>query len=143
MISKLLKALRTDPAGFPRRAASAVAERARLLAFRHAPGGKDYCVHYGVHRNGNAGDMALFTATRRLFDHQMGRQDWRMLPVRAPVGARDISRINAEAKAVLGGRRRADHSRLRAGQPVRLAIKSCDRGSAPAGTATGAERGGI
>ncbi|MAF30096.1 MAG: hypothetical protein CL820_10020 [Croceicoccus sp.] len=103
MISKLIKALRTDPAGFPRRAASAVAEQARLLAFRHAPGGKGYCVHYGVHRNGNAGDTALFTATRRLFDRQMGRQDWRMLPVRAPVEARDISRINAEAKAVLVG----------------------------------------
>lgn len=103
MISKLTKALRTDPAGFPRRAASAAAESARLFAFRHMPRGKDYCVHYGVHRNGNAGDTALFTATRRLFDHEFGQQEWRRLPVRALVEARDIARINAEAKAVLVG----------------------------------------
>lgn len=103
MIAKLIKALRTDPVGFPRRAASAAAEMARLQAFRHASRGQSYCVHYGVHRNGNAGDTALFTATRQLFDHDFGAQDWRLLPVREKVEGRDIARINAEAKAVLVG----------------------------------------
>lgn len=103
MIPKLIRALRTDPTGFPRRAASKLVERARLDAFRHLPQGKGYCVHYGVHRNGNAGDTALFVATRLLLDRGLGKQSWRRLPVRSPVESRDIDRINAEAKAVVVG----------------------------------------
>lgn len=102
MLTKVLNVLRTDPAGFPRRAASAAAERGRLGLFRKWT--RDgYTVHYGVHRNGNAGDTALFDATRRLFDDAFGRQHWLKLPVRSPVLAEDVDRINAHAKAVLVG----------------------------------------
>lgn len=103
MLSKVTKALRTDPAGFPRRAASAMAERGRLDAFRLLGMPSGSVVHYGVHRNGNAGDTALFTATRMLFDTRFGAQTWTRLPVRAPVRPADIDRINAHARAVVVG----------------------------------------
>lgn len=103
MLGKIWKALRTDPAGFPARAASAAAERGRLRAFRLKGMPAGGVVHYGVHRNGNAGDTALFTATRQLFDTRFGPQDWTRLPVRSAVAASDIDRINARAKAVVVG----------------------------------------
>lgn len=103
MISKLLKSLGNDPRGFVPRAASALAERGRLTAFRLGQPASGAVVHYGVHRNGNAGDTALFAATRLLFESSLGRQDWIRLPVRAPVRTADVDRINRNAKAVLVG----------------------------------------
>jgi len=103
LLAKALKSLRSDPAGFPRRAGSALAERARLEAFRLRGARQGAVVHYGVHRNGNAGDTALFAATRLLFDKQLGTQRWMKLPVRAAIQGADVDRINARAKAVVVG----------------------------------------
>lgn len=103
MLDKIFKALRNDPAGFPRRAASAAAERGRLHAFRLAGMPQGGVVHYGVHRNGNSGDTALFAATRMLFDQRFGAQQWTKLPVRSAVTTADVEKINARAKAVVVG----------------------------------------
>ena len=103
MLTKALKMLRNDPAGFPSRTSSVIAERTRLALFRRGMTGSGYTVHYGVHRNGNAGDTALFDATRKLFDTQLGCQRWQRLPVRSPVLAADVERMNSHAKAILVG----------------------------------------
>jgi polysaccharide pyruvyl transferase WcaK-like protein len=103
LYAKALKSLRSDPGGFLRRASSALAERIRLDAFRLHGTASGATVHYGVHRNGNAGDTALFAATRLLIDKQLGPQRWIKLPVRAEVRSADIDRINSRAKAVLVG----------------------------------------
>jgi hypothetical protein len=103
LIHKALRSLLKDPTGFPARAASAVAERARLYDFRVRALPSGSVVHYGVHRNGNSGDTALFGATRMLYEHRFGAQNWIKLPVRSPVRPVDIDRINARAKAVLVG----------------------------------------
>ncbi|WP_374412872.1 polysaccharide pyruvyl transferase family protein [Novosphingobium colocasiae] len=100
---KTLKSLLSDPAGFAPRAGSALLERARLAAFRRRSPQRGAVVHYGVHRNGNAGDTALFAATRLLFENHLGRQDWIKLPVRSTVRPADVERINRHAKAVLVG----------------------------------------
>lgn len=102
-MKNILRSFITDPASFPARAASAAAERARLYNFRLRPLPSGAVVHYGVHRDGNAGDTALFAATRMLYEHRFGRQSWARLPVRAPVRPGDIDRINVGAKAVLVG----------------------------------------
>lgn len=103
LLLKALKSLSSDPAGFAPRAASAFLEGARLKAFRWGTPREGAVVHYGVHRNGNAGDTALFAATRLLFEERIGPQHWIKLPVRAPVRPTDVDRINRIAKAVLVG----------------------------------------
>lgn len=103
VIRKVVKSLTNDPAGFLPRATSAIAEQAGLIDFRLRTQDNGAVVHYGVHRNGNSGDTALFVSTRRLFESHFGPQSWIKLPVRSEVRHSDVDRINRYAKAVLVG----------------------------------------
>lgn len=63
-----------------------------------------YWEHFGVHdpRN-NAGDTVLFAVIEDLFDSALGTQRWFRSRLRDGVAAADISRLNADARAVLVG----------------------------------------
>jgi hypothetical protein len=66
-----------------------------------APG---YIEHFGVHQPlNNAGDTVLFEAIEQLFDTAYGRRRWRRTQLRRDVTERDVSRMNAAAKALLVG----------------------------------------
>lgn len=98
-IGRLQLIARNQPSTFPAYLLHHAQTKQVSAAARRAPG---YIAHVGTLR-GNAGDIMIAYAQRRLFDMMLGQQAWSHEPVKTTVTAEDISRINSAAKAVVVG----------------------------------------
>lgn len=98
-INRLKLIARRQPLSFP----SFVAQRlGSQLASQITKRGQGYLSHYGAW-HGNAGDVMIVYAQHRLFDKLLGKQKWVDENHKKKVLAEDVTRINADAKAVIVG----------------------------------------
>lgn len=59
--------------------------------------------HVTFYSAGNAGDTALSTCIRDLFDSKLGSVSWDLIPITKPVNDKYIEKLNSNSAVVIGG----------------------------------------
>lgn len=73
-----------------------------LLKYKRIP--SDYHIsHITLYSAGNAGDTALSTCIRDLFDIKLGNISWNLIPILRHVDRKYIKKLNSDSVVVIGG----------------------------------------